>query len=44
MPIYISYLTARPAGDTIAFADDVYKLDGTTGGEKAVATAAAGKR
>lgn len=44
VPIYISYLTARPDGDTIAFADDVYKLDGTSGGEKAVATAAAGKR
>jgi murein L,D-transpeptidase YcbB/YkuD len=43
VPIYISYLTARPNGDTIAFADDVYKLDGG-GGEKAVATAAAGKR
>jgi murein L,D-transpeptidase YcbB/YkuD len=28
VPIYISYLTARPDGDTIAFADDVYKLDG----------------
>jgi murein L,D-transpeptidase YcbB/YkuD len=43
VPIYISYLTARPNGDTIAFADDVYKLDGGEG-EKAVATAAAGKR
>jgi murein L,D-transpeptidase YcbB/YkuD len=27
VPIYISYLTARPDGATIAFADDVYKLD-----------------
>ena len=43
VPIYISYLTARPDGDTIAFADDVYKLDGGEG-EKGVATAAAGKR
>jgi murein L,D-transpeptidase YcbB/YkuD len=28
VPIYILYLTARPDGDTIAFADDVYGLDG----------------
>ncbi len=28
VPVYISYLTARPDGTTIAFADDVYKLDG----------------
>ena len=28
VPIYISYLTARPDGQQIAFADDVYKLDG----------------
>jgi len=28
VPIYVSYLTARPDGQTIAFADDVYKLDG----------------
>ena len=27
VPIYISYLTARPAGEAIAFATDVYKLD-----------------
>jgi murein L,D-transpeptidase YcbB/YkuD len=32
VPIYISYLTARPDGDTIAFADDVYKLDGSETG------------
>jgi L,D-transpeptidase YcbB len=45
VPIYISYLTARPDGDTIAFADDVYKLDGPSdGGEKAIATASAAKR
>jgi murein L,D-transpeptidase YcbB/YkuD len=28
VPIYILYLTARPDGDAIAFADDVYGLDG----------------
>jgi murein L,D-transpeptidase YcbB/YkuD len=27
VPIYISYLTARPDGDKIAFAEDVYRLD-----------------
>jgi murein L,D-transpeptidase YcbB/YkuD len=41
VPVYISYLTARPDGTSIAFADDVYKLDGASGGEKAVATASA---
>ena len=40
VPVYISYLTARPDGHTIAFADDVYKLDATSGGGKAVAAAA----
>ncbi len=30
VPIYISYLTARPTGETISFADDVYKLDGAS--------------
>jgi murein L,D-transpeptidase YcbB/YkuD len=40
VPVYISYLTARPDGQTIAFADDVYKLDATSGGGKAVAAAA----
>ncbi|HEY7007110.1 MAG TPA: L,D-transpeptidase family protein [Sphingomicrobium sp.] len=39
VPIYITYLTARPDGDKIAFADDVYKLDGDSGGSKAIATA-----
>jgi murein L,D-transpeptidase YcbB/YkuD len=43
VPVYITYLTARPDGDAIAFADDVYKLD-VGEGEKSVATAAAGKR
>ncbi|HEV8406389.1 MAG TPA: L,D-transpeptidase family protein, partial [Sphingomicrobium sp.] len=28
VPIFISYLTARVEGTSIAFADDVYKLDG----------------
>ena len=28
VPIYISYLTARPDGEAIAFADDLYRLDG----------------
>jgi murein L,D-transpeptidase YcbB/YkuD len=41
VPIYISYLTARPDGTSIAFADDVYKLDGNGDGGKAVATASA---
>jgi murein L,D-transpeptidase YcbB/YkuD len=27
VPIYVSYLTARPDAEKIAFADDVYKLD-----------------
>ena len=27
VPIYITYMTARPDGDTIAYADDVYGLD-----------------
>jgi murein L,D-transpeptidase YcbB/YkuD len=45
VPIYISYLTARPDGDKIAFADDVYKLDGGGSDGKTVATASAsGKR
>jgi L,D-transpeptidase YcbB len=41
VPIYVSYLTARPDGTNIAFADDVYKLDGATAGGKAAATASA---
>lgn len=32
VPIYISYLTARPDGQTIAIASDIYKLDGGLGG------------
>jgi murein L,D-transpeptidase YcbB/YkuD len=44
VPIYISYLTARPDGEKIAFADDVYKLDGPSADSKAIATASAGKK
>lgn len=47
VPIYISYLTARPDGEKIAFADDVYKLDGKASagsGDKAIATASAAKK
>jgi murein L,D-transpeptidase YcbB/YkuD len=44
VPIYISYLTARPDGEKIAFADDVYKLDGASPDTKAIATASAGKK
>jgi len=41
VPIYVSYLTARPDGEKVAFADDVYKLDGDeSGGKPATATAA----
>jgi len=41
VPIYISYMTARPDGEKIAFADDVYKLDaGSGGGSAVVATTA----
>ncbi len=40
VPIYVSYLTARPDGEKIAFAADVYKLDGEPSGGKALATTA----
>ena len=39
VPIYISYLTARPDGDNIAIADDVYRLDGASGAGQAIAAA-----
>jgi murein L,D-transpeptidase YcbB/YkuD len=39
VPIYISYLTARRDGDAIAFADDVYKLDGGAASPAPVTTA-----
>jgi murein L,D-transpeptidase YcbB/YkuD len=41
VPVYISYLTARPGGDKIAYADDVYKLDAPSTGGTAVASASA---
>jgi murein L,D-transpeptidase YcbB/YkuD len=41
VPIYISYLTARPDGTSIAFADDVYKLDKETSGTRTAAAASA---
>jgi murein L,D-transpeptidase YcbB/YkuD len=28
VPVYITYLTARPSAQGIAFADDIYGLDG----------------
>jgi murein L,D-transpeptidase YcbB/YkuD len=40
VPIYVSYLTARPDSGKIAFADDVYKLDGESAGKAITATAA----
>ena len=44
VPIYVSSLTARPDGQTIAFADDVYKLDGPApAAATATATASADK-
>ena len=43
VPIYVSYLTARPDDGKVAFADDVYKLDGEGSGEKPVASASAAK-
>lgn len=43
VPVYISYLTARPDGETIAFADDVYKLDGDKSGGQTIASTAAKK-
>jgi L,D-transpeptidase YcbB len=41
VPVYITYLTARPGGDKLAFADDVYKLDVTAAPEKMLAAATA---
>ncbi|HWC56594.1 MAG TPA: L,D-transpeptidase family protein [Sphingomicrobium sp.] len=43
VPIYVSYLTARPNGDKVAFADDVYKLDGDSSGKLATASASPAK-
>jgi hypothetical protein len=44
VPIYISYLTARPDGTSISFANDVYKLDGQGADAKPVTTAASAGR
>jgi murein L,D-transpeptidase YcbB/YkuD len=43
VPIYISYLTARPDGSGIAFADDVYKLDDASSESKLAAATSAAK-
>lgn len=42
VPVFITYLTAQAQGDTIAFAPDVYKLDGGTADTKTMASASAG--
>jgi len=42
VPVFITYLTAQPEGETIAFAPDVYKLDGGSGDTKAIASASTG--
>ena len=39
VPVFITYLTAQPEGETIAFASDVYKLDGGNADTKAIASA-----
>jgi murein L,D-transpeptidase YcbB/YkuD len=41
VPVYVSYLTARPDGTSIAFAPDVYKLDEAPASGRGVATASA---
>jgi len=41
VPIYILYLTARPDGEKLAFADDVYRLDNAAVEKTAVAAATA---
>jgi murein L,D-transpeptidase YcbB/YkuD len=43
VPVYVSYLTARPDGASIAFAPDVYKLDEAPASGHAVATASASR-
>ena len=40
VPVYIIYLTARPDGDQLAFAQDVYGLDGKKDSAKSIASAA----
>lgn len=42
VPVYITYLTAQPQGDQLAFVPDVYKLDGGTTDTKAIASASTG--
>lgn len=42
VPIYITYLTARPDGDKLAFAPDVYGLDGPKVATKVAATQSGG--
>ena len=44
VPIYISYLTARADGDKVAFADDVYKLDGETTEQAPASSATVAKK
>ena len=39
VPVYVSYLTARPDGDKLAYAPDVYGLDGVKVSTKMAATA-----
>jgi murein L,D-transpeptidase YcbB/YkuD len=41
VPVYVSYLTARTDGTSIAFAPDVYKLDEAPASGRGVATASA---
>jgi len=36
VPVYLTYMTARPEGGTIAYEPDVYRLD-KPGGSKMVA-------
>jgi L,D-transpeptidase YcbB len=43
VPIYVTYLTARPDGTSIAFAPDVYKLDGAAAAAHSAATASASR-
>jgi murein L,D-transpeptidase YcbB/YkuD len=43
VPVYVSYLTARPDGTSIAFAPDVYKLDEAPASGHAIATASASR-
>ena len=42
VPVYITYLTAQPQDEAIAFAPDVYKLDGENADTKSLASASPG--